>query len=208
MKSPPSTPLATRVTVNALAEDVEIYVSDAGDFDRGPWQIPTFDRAGASARVFTTEHLAWPQDIVFLEDQGVVLVSDPSTNGILRHDANAGDFLDVRQPRQLLARPHRFRSRGAEAPQRRHRPAYRRLTPASDQAGHRWRSDGRNAHTIVSSCRRLRWRASPGAGLRVAEKIRPAACCARARPRRAGGLRGFEPYRRPSPRPPYRRGER
>lgn len=72
----------------------EIYVSDAGNFDKPPWQILKVTEDGQKVEVFTTENLAWPQDILFLEDQGVVLISNLTTGRISRHDIETGDFID------------------------------------------------------------------------------------------------------------------
>ncbi|NND77821.1 MAG: T9SS type A sorting domain-containing protein [Flavobacteriales bacterium] len=77
------------------AQQFEIYVSDAGNFNEPPWQILKFDQDGSNGEVFTTDELAWPQDIVFIEDQGVVLISNLNTNRINRHDAATGEFIDI-----------------------------------------------------------------------------------------------------------------
>ena len=47
-----------------------IYVSDAGNFNKPPWQILKYDENGQNSKVFISEDqgLDWPQDIVFLED--------------------------------------------------------------------------------------------------------------------------------------------
>ena len=42
---------------------------------------------GGNPRVFIDEGLAWPQDILFLEDQGIVLVSNLNSGTINRHDS-------------------------------------------------------------------------------------------------------------------------
>ena len=81
------------VSTFALAQDFEIYVSDAGDFN-GDFQIVKFDQNGENPEVFINEHLAWPQDIVFLEDQGVVLISSLNSGRITKHDATTGEFID------------------------------------------------------------------------------------------------------------------
>lgn len=48
----------------AAAQDFEIYVSDAGNFDNPPWQILRYEADGGNPQVFIDEMLAWPQDIV------------------------------------------------------------------------------------------------------------------------------------------------
>jgi len=45
--------------------------------------------------VFIDQSLAWPQDIVFLEDAGTVLVSNLNSGRIDRYDAETGDFIDI-----------------------------------------------------------------------------------------------------------------
>ncbi len=77
----------------AVAQDVDIYVSDAGNFDRPPWKILRYDSNGGSAATFIAQELAWPQDILFLEDSGAVLVSNLNSGRITRYDAGTGAFL-------------------------------------------------------------------------------------------------------------------
>ncbi|MEM9181753.1 MAG: hypothetical protein AAGB27_01235 [Pseudomonadota bacterium] len=76
------------------AQDFEIYVSDAGGLSSPPWQILKFDQNGENPELFTDENLAWPQDLLFLEDQGVVLISNLNSNLINRHNAETGAFID------------------------------------------------------------------------------------------------------------------
>lgn len=77
----------------AVAQDVDIYVSDAGNFDRPPWKILRYDSNGGNAATFIAQELAWPQDILFLEDRGAVLVSNLNSGRITRYDAGTGAFL-------------------------------------------------------------------------------------------------------------------
>lgn len=77
-----------------LSQDFEIYVCDAGNFNNPPYQILKFDSNGANGEVFINSQLAWPQDIVFLEDQNVVLISNLSSGRITRHNASNGDYID------------------------------------------------------------------------------------------------------------------
>lgn len=70
-----------------------IYVSDAGNFDKPPWQILKYDKDGENPEVFIDEALAWPQDILFLEEENVVLISNLRSGAINRHDATTGEFL-------------------------------------------------------------------------------------------------------------------
>jgi hypothetical protein len=76
-----------------IAQDFNIYVSDAGNFDRPPWQILKYNSDGSNPEVFISDHLNWPQDIFFLEEVGTVLISNFGTNRISKFDANTGDFL-------------------------------------------------------------------------------------------------------------------
>lgn len=81
----------------AGAQEIEIYVSDAGGFNNPnpPWQILKFDENGDNPEVFINHNLGWPQDILFLEDQGVVLISNLNTGLINRHDAETGDYISA-----------------------------------------------------------------------------------------------------------------
>lgn len=78
---------------SALAQEFEIWVSDAGNLDQGPWQILKYDQNGANPQVFTNVALGWPQDIVFLEEAGEVLVSNITSGQINRYDINTGIYL-------------------------------------------------------------------------------------------------------------------
>lgn len=85
---------AACVILVAQLRAAEIYVSDAGNFNFGPWKILRFDENGDNGEVFITSNLGWPQDILFLEEQGVMLVSNLTTNRINRHDIETGEFID------------------------------------------------------------------------------------------------------------------
>ena len=78
-----------------------IYVSDAGGFNvDGPWQIIRYDLDGSNPLVFIndaffeSENVGWPQDILFLEDQNVVLISCLVGNRITKHNAQTGDYIE------------------------------------------------------------------------------------------------------------------
>jgi WD40 repeat protein len=77
----------------AFSQNFDVYVSDAGNFNLPPWQILKFDQNGENGEVFISDHLAWPQDIVFIEDQNLVLVSNLNTNVISKFDASTGEYL-------------------------------------------------------------------------------------------------------------------
>lgn len=73
----------------------EIWVSDAGNYNDPPWQILKFDENGENPVAIITDSIVWPQDIVFLEDEGVVLISSLTSPGyISRHDINSGEFIN------------------------------------------------------------------------------------------------------------------
>lgn len=81
-------------TLSSLsAQNLEIYVSDAGNFNNPPWQILKFDENGQNPEVYINSNLSWPQDILFLEDQGIVLISNLSSNRINKHAIEDGAFL-------------------------------------------------------------------------------------------------------------------
>lgn len=73
----------------------EIFVSDANGFDQGgPWKIIRYDGDGTNGRIFTDENLGWPQDIVILEEEGEVLVSNLNTGRITKYDLDTGDYIE------------------------------------------------------------------------------------------------------------------
>lgn len=95
---------------SAFSQDIEIYVSDAGNFSNPPWQILKFNENGKNPEVFISEGLAWPQDIVFLEAENTVLISNLSSSRINRHDADTGEFIDtfttnITQPTRMKIGP-------------------------------------------------------------------------------------------------------
>ena len=47
------------------AQNFHVYISDAGGFQNPPWKIFKFDENGANGEIFISDHLAWPQDILF-----------------------------------------------------------------------------------------------------------------------------------------------
>lgn len=81
-------------TSNIFCQDLEIYVSDAGNFSNPPWQILKFDENGENPEVFIEDSLAWPQDILFLEDQDVVLISNLNSGKITKHNSSTGAYIE------------------------------------------------------------------------------------------------------------------
>lgn len=82
------------VTSSMVGQDLYTYVSDAGNFTSGPWQIVQFDQNGENPLVYIDEELGWPQDIVFLETQDVVLVSNLNTGRITKYNSTTGDYIE------------------------------------------------------------------------------------------------------------------
>ena len=80
---------------SAFCQAYDIYVSDAGNFGQPPWQILKFDQNGENPEIFITENLAWPHDILFLEDANTVLISNFNSGSIDRYNADTGAFIDV-----------------------------------------------------------------------------------------------------------------
>ncbi|MCB0521220.1 MAG: T9SS type A sorting domain-containing protein [Lewinellaceae bacterium] len=76
-----------------LAQNFDVYISDAGGFTQEPWQILKFDQNGGNGEVFISDHLSWPQDIFFIESDNTVLVSNLNTNVISKFNATTGDFI-------------------------------------------------------------------------------------------------------------------
>ena len=66
----------TIFNLSVFSQGFDIYVSDAGNWSNPPWQILKFDENGENPEVFIDNNLAWPQDILFLEDRGIVLISN------------------------------------------------------------------------------------------------------------------------------------
>ena len=81
-------------SVNLIAQDYEIYVSDAGNYNNPPWQIVKYDMNGENPVAFIDTLIVWPQDILFLEEDGIVLISNLTGNGyISKHDIETGEYL-------------------------------------------------------------------------------------------------------------------
>ncbi len=82
------------ITSSITGQNLYTYVSDAGNFNNGPWQIVQFDQNGENPIVYIDEQLGWPQDIVFLETQDVVLISNLTTNRITKYHSTTGDYIE------------------------------------------------------------------------------------------------------------------
>ncbi|MFY0686201.1 MAG: hypothetical protein JXQ90_03500 [Cyclobacteriaceae bacterium] len=71
----------------------DIYVSDVGVNRNGPHQILKYDETGTYGEIFISTGLSKPQDIVFLEDQHIVLVSNLASNNINKFDSETGELI-------------------------------------------------------------------------------------------------------------------
>lgn len=79
---------------DSQAPRTEIYVSDAANFQNPPWKIMRYDLDGSNPTVFINSNINWPQDILFLEEEETVLISN--FNGtIARFNANTGAFKNL-----------------------------------------------------------------------------------------------------------------
>ncbi len=81
--------------MNLNAQNTHMYISDAGNFNLPPWQILKFDANGENGEVFISSHLAWPQDILFMEKDNIVLISNLNSGQILRFNATSGAYISV-----------------------------------------------------------------------------------------------------------------
>ncbi len=81
------------LATNTFGQDIEIYVSDAGNFASPPWKILKFDENGENPEIFIDTVLAWPQDIVFLEDLQIVLISNLNSGRITKYNSSTGDYI-------------------------------------------------------------------------------------------------------------------
>jgi hypothetical protein len=81
------------LSTSAFCQITEIYVSDANNFSP-PWKILKYDENGENPQTFINTNLAWPQDIVFLEDQHVVLISNLNSGRITKYNSSTGDYIE------------------------------------------------------------------------------------------------------------------
>lgn len=84
---------------NLQAQELEVWISDAGGFSNPPWFVYKTDGNGDNLEevMNQTDNIEWPEDILFLEEENAVLISNlSSTNGnISKHDIETGDFIEV-----------------------------------------------------------------------------------------------------------------
>jgi len=89
--------LLVLLTAGISAQNMAVYVSDAGNFSSGPWQIAKFDENGSfeGALMTDTDGIVWPQDIIFLDSEQAVLISNLSSAGIIsKHEWDTGNFIE------------------------------------------------------------------------------------------------------------------
>ena len=84
--------IVTFLPLNISSQTMEIYVSDANNFN-APWKILKYDENGENPETFIDTVLAWPQDIVFLEDQQVVLISNLNSGRITKYNSSTGEYI-------------------------------------------------------------------------------------------------------------------
>ncbi len=86
-------------TVNATAQEIEVWVSDAGGFNNPPWFVYKTDVNGENLEevMDQTDNIEWPEDIFFLEEENAVLVSNlsSSSGNISKHNIDTGDFIEL-----------------------------------------------------------------------------------------------------------------
>ncbi|NVK84866.1 MAG: hypothetical protein HWE21_11130 [Cytophagia bacterium] len=79
---------------DSSAPRTEIFVSEVENLNDPPYKILRYFADGSFSEVFTNQNLAWPQDIVILEDQEVVLISNLNTGRITKYNLNTGDYIE------------------------------------------------------------------------------------------------------------------
>ena len=77
------------------AQEFDVFVSDAANYDQPPWDIFRYDQNGANGEKFISSNLGWPQDIVFLEHENAMLVSNLNDDNIVKFNADNGAFIEV-----------------------------------------------------------------------------------------------------------------
>ena len=81
---------------DSSAPRVEVYVTDAANFNNGgSYKVIRYDDEGKYAETLIDKNLAWPQDIVFLEDEEAMLVSNLSSNKIEKFDISSGEHIET-----------------------------------------------------------------------------------------------------------------
>lgn len=76
-----------------FGQEVQIYAVDIGPNRQPPWQVLKYDENGQNPEVFINSALSRPQEVVFLEEDGTVLVSNLGSGRITLYDATTGAFI-------------------------------------------------------------------------------------------------------------------
>lgn len=82
------------IVSTTFAQEFYVYVSDAANFTSGDYKIVQFDQNGENPIDYITTELGWPQDIVFLEDENRVLVSNLTTGRITKYNSRTGAYVE------------------------------------------------------------------------------------------------------------------
>ncbi len=82
-------------SVPVASQNTYIYVSDAGNFEKGPWKIFRYDENGENAVEYINTELAWPQDILFMEGENEVWISNLNSGDINRYNAESGELIGL-----------------------------------------------------------------------------------------------------------------
>ncbi len=85
------------LTVQMSAQNLAVYVSDAANFNSGPWNISKFDDSGnfVGQLINADDGIVWPQDIIFLDNEEAVLISNLSAAGIIsKHNWATGALIE------------------------------------------------------------------------------------------------------------------
>lgn len=85
------------IVTGISGQNLAVYVSDAGNFTSGPWQIAKFDENGnyEGALMSDPDGIVWPQDIIFLDSEQAVLISSLSAEGIIsKHEWDTGNLIE------------------------------------------------------------------------------------------------------------------
>jgi sugar lactone lactonase YvrE len=86
--------LLITVGIPVAAQEFYIYVSDAANFNSGDFKIVQFDPNGENPIDYIVDELAWPQDIIFLENEDRVLVSNLGSGRITKHNSRTGAYIE------------------------------------------------------------------------------------------------------------------
>ena len=94
----------------AFADQKFLYVVDVGTNRQPPQKVLKYNADGSNPEVFINTQLNRPQDIIFLEEQGIAIVSNLGSNKITSYDAETGEYLgdwatNIGQPTRMEIGP-------------------------------------------------------------------------------------------------------